>query len=111
MKFMILMSDDPSWDELTEAEQANIVEQHDAFETALQAAGALIDSARFGPDPGKAVLRRASGKRTTIANPRAGEGAIGGYYLIDVPTIDDAVDWAERCRFITGTNWVYPVWE
>ena len=110
MHYMILMSADPSWDALSDAEQARIVEEHGAFEAALSEAGALISSARFGTT-GMAVVQAADGAQHRVPLPAPGAGAIGGYYLIDVDSLEVALDWAARCRFIAGTNWVYPMWE
>ncbi len=111
MQFIILMSEDPSWDALSTAEQSRIITAHEQFEADLQAQGSYVSSARFGPDAGMAVVRSANGNTSTAAGPESGHGAIGGYYLIDVADITAALDWAERCRFITGTNWVYPIWQ
>ncbi len=111
MRFIILMSADPSWDGLSESDQSRIIEEHEIFEADLKARGSYISSARFGPDPGRAVVQSSTGHRSTTSGPAPGEGAIGGYYLIETDTMDEALAWASRCRFITGTNWVYPVWD
>lgn len=111
MKFIILMSEDPSWDQLSETEQSQIIRDHGQFEEDLKAQGSYVSSARFGPDPGMALVQSADGIKSKTSAPRSGEGAIGGYYLIDVDSMEQALQWASRCRFITGTNWVYPIWE
>jgi hypothetical protein len=110
MKFMILMSEDPSWDLLSDAEQARIIADHEAFETDLRAAGSFVASGRFGPAPGMCVVQSADRTKRIVAAPDPGKGAIGGYYVIDVEDMARALEWASRCRFITGTNWVYPLW-
>ncbi|MGI9328965.1 MAG: YciI family protein [Pseudomonadales bacterium] len=111
MKFMILMSSDPSWDNLSEDKQNQIIFKHEQFERDLESSGSFVSSARFGPDTGAAIYQDASGKQSTAPNPLTGEGEIGGYYLIDVEDMETALAWAARCRFITGANWVYPIWE
>ena len=111
MKFMILMSDDPSWDALNDVEQARVIEAHTRFEADLHESGSFVSSARFGPGPGRAIVKAANGETSASANPAQGKGAVGGYYLVDVQDMDEALKWAERCRFIAGPNWVYPIWE
>ena len=111
MKFMILMSEDPSWDQLSKDAQNHIIKDHDQFENDLKSSGSFISSARFGPEPGAAIVQNSSGEQIKSANPDPGAGAIGGYYLIDVEDTATALKWAARCRFIKGTNWVYPVWD
>lgn len=111
MRFIILMSADPSWDELSSAEQAQVLAAHERFEADLRAAGGYLGSERFGPDPGMSVVQSAVGSQSVTAAPEPGRGAIGGYYLIDAEDMDRALAWASRCRFIPGTNWVYPIRE
>ena len=111
MKFMILMSADPSWDHLSEAEQARIIEEHRRFEADLRTVGGFVSSGRFGPGPGAAVLQVSDGRKSIVPTPEPGKGAIGGFYVIDVDDMSQALEWASRCRFIAGTNSVYPFWE
>lgn len=111
MKFMILMSADPSWDHLSEAEQARIIEEHARFEADLRAAGDFVSSGRFGPGPGAAVLQGPDGRKSVVPTPEPGSGAIGGFYVVDVDDLSRALEWASRCRFIAGMNVVYPLWE
>ncbi len=110
MKFMILMSEDPSWDDLSEEEQSQIIQDHEKFETDLKTQGCYIDSARFKPESGAAIEQLPTGEKNSVPAPVSGQGAIGGYYLIEAETLDQAMSWASRCRFITGTNWIYPLW-
>jgi len=111
MKFMILMSADPSWDHLSEVEQARIIGEHERFEVDLRAAGGFVSSGRFGPGPGAAVRQGRDGGKSIVATPEPGEGMIGGFYVIDVADMNQALEWASRCRFIAGTNTVYRFWE
>jgi hypothetical protein len=111
MKFMILMAADPSWDELSEADQKRIISEHGRFEADLRAQGSYLSTGRFGPEPGMAVLQSPAGRTSIVSAPEPGRGAIGGFYLIDVKDMNQALEWASRCRFISGTNWVYPLWE
>jgi hypothetical protein len=34
---------------------------------------------------------------------------IGGYYIIDAESMDEAVEWAKKGRFMTGSNEVRPI--
>ena len=56
-------------------------------------------------------LQDSTGVKARLANPDPGKGAVGGYYLVDTENLEQALEWAAHCRFITGTNWVYPLWE
>ena len=111
MKFMILMSADPSWEALSALEQTRVIQEHDRFEADLRAVGAFVSSGRFGPDPGLTLVQEADGSKRVIPAPDPGAGAIGGYYIVDVEDMNQALTWASRCRFIAGRNWIYPFWE
>ena len=110
MQFIILMSEDPNWDELPGAEQSAIVQAHSDFESALSREGKFISSARFRADEGQCVQQNAEGIQQVSVAPEIGKGALGGYYCIECDTMEEALHWAQRCRFITGTNTVYPLW-
>lgn len=111
MQFMILMSEDPAWYELPEAEQTAITQAHSDFESALSAQRKYISSARFRADEGQSVHQNDDGIQDISEAPEAGSGALGGYYLIECDTMEEALHWAQRCRFVTGTNTVYPLWD
>lgn len=111
MKYMILMSEDPGWDELSTEEQDAIIKEHNQFEADLNKQGSLVSSGRFDSSAGKSVEQDRTGEQSIQLCPASGEGAVGGYYLIEVESMDEALKWAARCRFITGTNWVYPLWD
>ena len=42
---------------------------------------------------------------------RPGAEQIGGYYIVDVETEDEAMAWAERGRFMLGANEVRAIVE
>lgn len=109
MRFMILMTEDPSWDDLDTAGQEEVIAAHEQFESDLKASGSYVDSARFNTAVALGVLQ-SGGDKLEVPIPVSGKGSIGGYYLIEAGDLSEAMNWAKRCRFIAGYNWVYPVW-
>ena len=112
MKFLILMSnDEAAWGALAPAEQARVLEAHAVCQGELRAAGQFLASWRLRPaSEALTVVRDAAGSTRTRAG--AGVGALlGGAYLLDVPSRDEALRWAQRLRFIAGENEVREVWE
>ena len=91
MQFMIFMSEDPAWYELPEAEQTAITQAHSDFESALSTHGKFISSARFRADEGQCVHQHDDGIQDITEAPEAGRGAIGGYYLIECDTMEEAL--------------------
>jgi hypothetical protein len=69
-----------------------------AYTQALQAAGVMVGGAGLQPAPTAATIRLRDGKRQVQDGPYAEvKEQLGGYYMIDVPDLDKALDWAARC--------------
>jgi hypothetical protein len=64
----------------------------------MQAAGVLRGGAELKPTDSATTVRLRNGKTLTTDGPFAEtKEQLGGFYLIDVPNLDDAVHWAARC--------------
>jgi hypothetical protein len=89
------------------------VEEFMAYEKAVGDAGVKLDGNALDLATGTTVHVRPDGERVVTDGPFAETREIvGGYYLIDVPDLDAALDWAARCpgaRY--GTVEVRTVWE
>jgi len=69
-----------------------------AYIQALQAAGVMIGGAGLQPPPVGTTVRQRDGKRQVQDGPYAEtKEQLGGFYQIDVPDLDTALDWAARC--------------
>lgn len=114
MKFMILMSDlEGVWDALSEAEQDRVVKEHGEFERALRAEAKFVCSYRLAhPPEARTVRLGAGGQIQRQAGPfTSGHESLGGVYVIEAESMDEALQWAERSRFIPGANEVRPLYE
>jgi len=114
MKFMILMGDGAgSWDELTPAAQARVIERHGEFRRALEAEGKFVSSSRLAPGAQAKTVRMSKDGRMAVTDGPFAETkeAIGGFYIIEAKDVGEAVEWAKRCRFIAGSSEVRPLFE
>ena len=69
----------------------------------LAGAGVLRAGAELKPTATATTLRIRDGKTTLTDGPFAEtKEALGGYYVIDVPTLDEALKWAARCPAAHG---------
>jgi hypothetical protein len=69
-----------------------------AYTQALQAAGVMVGGAGLQPPPVGTTVRQRDGKRQVQDGPYAEtKEQLGGFYQIDVPDLDTALDWAARC--------------
>jgi hypothetical protein len=68
-----------------------------AYTKALQEAGIMVGGAGLQPTATATTLRMRSGKRQVQDGPYADtKEQLAGYYIINVPDLDTALDWAAR---------------
>jgi hypothetical protein len=82
-----------------------------AFNGALADAGAWV-TAEGLDDPGSSVtVRFENGSQAIVSNgPFADrDEQLVGFWIIDVPTVDDAVDWARKAPVASGAIEVRPL--
>jgi hypothetical protein len=92
---------------------APTVEQFMAFEKAINGAGVVLESNALDTEHATSVEVRPDGERVVTDGPFAEtREMVGGYYLIDVPDLDAAIEWAARCPGATaGRMEVRTIWE
>ena len=67
------------------------------FNEEMQLAGVLVASEGLNPAAKGARVAVSNGKRYVVDGPFAeSKELVGGFYLIDVATLDEAIDWALR---------------
>lgn len=114
MRFLITMTDlEGAWDALPAAEQERIFKLHDEFEAALRAAGRYVGRMHLHPrSEARCVRQDRDGVQQVIEGPYsdAPEYA-GGFIVIEADSMDEAIEWAGRCRFMVGTNEVRQIHE
>ena len=81
-----------------------------AYTQALTQAGVMIGGAGLQLPSQATTIRLRDGKRQVQDGPFAeAKEQLGGYYVIDVPDLDRALDWAARCPAAsTGTIEIRP---
>ena len=107
MKFMILMSEaGDAWAKLSKREQDEIMERHAAFQRALDAEGRYVMSLRLAPASQAKTVRRTDDGRVQVTDGPYAESkeVVGGFYIIEAASLEEAVAVAESARFITGWN-------
>src|SRR5256714_1508649 len=81
-----------------------------AYTKALRDAGVMVGGAGLEPPRTATTLRQHDGKRRVQDGPFAEtKEQLGGYYVIDVPSLEKALEWAARCpSAATGAAEVRP---
>jgi hypothetical protein len=112
--FIGIVEDADAYATAGEADLGAVMEAHQDFAAAVTAAGAQILSGEaLQPTPTATYLR---GTRTdavhTVDNPLPEvKEVFGGYYLVDVPDEQTAIELAKKCPAPYGYVEVRPVWE
>jgi len=114
MKYMLLLASDPA-DEpaMDSAEFGPYMGEWQAYTEALNEAGAMVTGdALHGAETATTVQVR-DGQRIVTDGPFIeSKEVIGGYYVIDVANLDEALDWAAKIPNVRfGTVEVRPVME
>ncbi len=81
-----------------------------AYSEALKEAGVMAGGNPLQAPATATTVHVREGERTVRDGPFADtKEQLGGYYLLDVPDLDAALDWASRCPTTDGAIEVRPV--
>ena len=109
---LTLYVDESGWSRMTPEQQQQGGAAYTAYTEALKSAGVLINSNRLRPSATATTLRTINEKTQVLDGPFAeSKEQLAGYYLIDVPDLDAALQWAGRCPTVQhGIVEVRAIW-
>lgn len=113
MKYLLLiMGDETKMNPATVVDDTGMSPEYHAFNTALAKAGVMLGGERLRPTSAATSVRVRDKKAVVLAGPYAEtQEQLGGYYMIDVPDLDHAIEWAKQCPAAQfGTIEVRPIW-
>jgi hypothetical protein len=113
MKYMLLiMGEEALMNAAVQVDDKGMSADYAAYNEALAKAGAIRSGERLKPTSATTSVRVRDGKAVILAGPYAEtQEQLGGFYIIDVPTLDEAIDWAGKCPAAKhGTIEVRPIW-
>jgi len=113
MQYLLLIHDDEQgWDRLSEQEQAALMQEYGTFTAELRESGAFVGANRLRPTSTASTVRIRDGETVVTDGPFAEtKEQLGGYYMIDVDSLDEALEWAAKipsARY--GSIEVRPIW-
>jgi hypothetical protein len=101
MRFMMIMK--PNVDEQNWAPSAEAIAEMGKFNDTLSKAGVLLALDGLHPTSEGARVSFAGGKATVTDGPfTESKEVIGGYWLIQAKSREEAVQWASRCPAADG---------
>ena len=105
MRVMLLIKGDP---EPGAAPSEELLGAMAGYNDGLKKAGVLIDLAGLLPSAEGRRVKFAGGNRTVVDGPFAeSKELIAGYWILQVQSMDEAVEWAERFPFEAWSR-IYP---
>ena len=112
MQYMLLIHGDEKAMEAATPVTEGMSPEYAAFNEAMAKAGIMRGGERLRPTSATTSIRIRDGKTDVLDGPYVEtKEQFGGYYLIDVPDLDQAIAWATRCPAAHfGTIEVRPIW-
>lgn len=98
MRYLILINNDESA-KATDSDRGQIFAAYQKYTQDLKNAGVMLAGDALHPSSkGGARIKIANGKRTVTDGPfTEAKELVGGYYLIQVKSREEALEWAARC--------------
>ena len=98
MEFLALLHADESvWERMSEDQQNAAYEEYGEFASAARDAGVLVAGNELGPTSAATTVRIREGRLVVTDGPYAEvKEALGGYFILDCASYDDALEWAAR---------------
>jgi len=98
MRFLITATTDPQAPAANQPVDDETFTAYMRFNEEMHRAGVLIASEGLNPSRKGARVGISKGKRTVLDGPFVeSKELVGGFYLIEVPSLEDAIQWALRC--------------
>jgi hypothetical protein len=98
MQYMLLIYDDPSvWAAMAEDEANAYYAEYVSYTNALRDSGKLVAGDQLQPTSTATSIRIRGGKTLTTDGPFAEtKEVLGGYYLINADSLDEALEWGAK---------------
>jgi len=98
MQYMLLIyGDEKAWNDMSEDEIKATMQAYGEYSKELAASGAMRGGSELAPVSTATTVRVRNGKALTTDGPFAEtKEQLGGYYLIEVANLDEAIKWAAK---------------
>jgi hypothetical protein len=98
MEYLALIyADERVWERMTDDQRESAYEQYAEFAEAARAAGALVAGDELASTSSATTVRVRDHERLVSDGPYAEvKEALGGFFVLDCASFDDALDWAAR---------------
>ncbi len=105
MKYMLQMIvDESAWQNLTPEEMQPMIDAMERYNDEVRSGGAWVSGEGLDFSMNAKTVRVSDRQRTVTDGPYRSEGEqLGGFWIIEAASIDDAVGWAQRVPMTNGS--------
>ena len=98
MEYMALIyAPEGAWDDLSDDERGAVYERYMEFGQAARDAGVMVGGDELAPTRDATTVRVREAQTLVTDGPYAeAKEALGGYYLLECGSMEEALDWASR---------------
>ena len=98
MEYLALIySDETVWQGFSDDTRTAMYEQYGEFASAAGDAVVLVGGEELGPTASATTVRLRDGRQLVTDGPYAeAKEALGGYFILDCESLDEALSWAAR---------------
>jgi len=98
MQYMLLVySNESRWENVPDVERQEIIGKYMALAADMRERDAYVDGNELQPAPDTTTVRVVDGETEITDGPfTETKEALGGYFLIEAETLDEAIEWAAR---------------
>lgn len=114
MQYMLLIHmDEAAMAKATPEQAYQMGAPYMAYNEALIKAGAMVSGDRLTPSNAATVVKVRNDRTEVLDGPFADtKEQLGGFYIIEAPDLDAAIQWAARCPGAhNGAIEVRPIWQ
>jgi hypothetical protein len=93
----LIYADPEGWEALPEVERQAVSSRYAALSEEARTAGVFVGGAQLGPTGDATTVRIRDRETLVVDGPYAEvKEALGGYYLFECASLDEALDWAAK---------------
>ena len=98
MRYLLLIYGEETTEQPPQEVQDAVMAEWTQYTEALKSAGVHLGGDALQPSQTATTVRLKDGERVVTDGPFAEtREVLGGFYMIDAPDLDTALDWAARC--------------
>ena len=105
MKYILQMIvDESSWQSLTPEEMQPMIDEMERYNSQLRDAGVWVSGEGLDFSSNAKTVRVSGGNRSVADGPATpATEQLGGFWIIEAGTIEDAVSWAQKVPMTNGS--------